>query len=187
MAEDRPYGDEETAERQALFLRAFANYPNVRQAARLAGIRRRTHYWWMAHDPSYPPRFEQARVEGFTVVEQTALRMATKGLPKYVIRGGQVVMVPKKDEAGNIVMGANGKPEMEPLIEYEVSAPIVLALLKAHYPDRYSERHSVEVTGRSGGAIELTAKPAEIEPSYLAQVVAELEARRALPAPESDD
>ena len=75
-----------TRARQDTFLLAFAKAATVTHAARAAGISRPTHYLWMAKDPEYAERFEQARAETTDELEFALRRVAlsTDHLPSKV-------------------------------------------------------------------------------------------------------
>jgi len=60
-------------------LSALSQTGNVSAAARAAGIARRTHYDWLASDPSYGPAVDQAMEEAADVLEAVARKRAIVG------------------------------------------------------------------------------------------------------------
>ena len=130
--------------RKAAFLDAFALTGYVSAAARAADINRTTAYGWKDADEAFAEAWEVAEQESIDALELEARRRAYQGVQRIRTSGGKVVMVADPDD-----------PEREvPLIEHEYSDTLMVLLLKAHRPEKYRERQSVEMSGPAGGPIE---------------------------------
>lgn len=77
--------------RQTAFLAAYAQTLSVTDAAHAAGTARDTHYAWLRDDPTYPARFEAARVQAIDAAAGVAYQRATVGgsdtLLMFMLRG----------------------------------------------------------------------------------------------------
>ena len=62
------------------FLRTLARTASVAQAARMAGIDKRTAYRWRDRDPDFASRWADALVRGFDVVRDELVERAVVGL-----------------------------------------------------------------------------------------------------------
>ena len=58
---------------QERFLAVFAECGSVLLAARWARVHRQSHYFWMHEGPSYPGRFEEARLRAARALEDEAV------------------------------------------------------------------------------------------------------------------
>ncbi len=66
-------------DKKPAFLRAFGICGSIRDAARCAGVHRRTHYDWLASDPGYHERFPAAKTTFVNGVGVAAYRRAVQG------------------------------------------------------------------------------------------------------------
>jgi hypothetical protein len=119
-----------TLARQKSFLAAYQELASVTEAAIRAKIRRKTHYEWLAEDPTYRPRFEQVQEEATQALEDEAVRRAVAGIERKLFHQGRLIR-------------SNGKVQTET----EFSDMLLLALLKKFAPDKYRERTTTEHTG----------------------------------------
>ena len=109
---------------QLAFLAAWNKRPTVKGAAEDSGIDRRSHYEWMKDDPEYAAAFTEARTALIDALESEAFRRAHDGTLKPVYQGGQKV--------GEI---------------REFSDALMVKLLQANAPDKYTDRMKHHVTG----------------------------------------
>jgi len=108
---------------QAAFLTAFRESCTVTQAAKTAGVGRRTHYDWLTADPSYQTQFEDLEEAVTETLEREAMRRASEGTLKPVFYQGK--------PCGDI---------------REYSDTLMIFLLKARRPETYRERSDVTST-----------------------------------------
>lgn len=111
--------------RQERFLAAFTISGNIVHACRAAGISRQSHYYWLQEDPTYAARFEQSRQVAAQMLEDLAVRLAVEGIRRPVTYQGRQVI-------------ANVNGVREPLFEIEYSDKLLVALLKANNPAKWS-------------------------------------------------
>ncbi|HTM07071.1 MAG TPA: hypothetical protein VL754_01650 [Verrucomicrobiae bacterium] len=76
--------------KQRAFLAAFVRAKGVRQAARLSGVCRNSHYKWMKEDDDYCERFERAKEMLADDAEEEVFRRAFHGYYTPIIYGGKV-------------------------------------------------------------------------------------------------
>jgi hypothetical protein len=74
---------------QAAFLTAFRASCTVTQAAKTAGVGRRTHYDWLTADPSYQTQFEDLEEAVTETLEREAMRRASEGTLKPIFYQGK--------------------------------------------------------------------------------------------------
>jgi hypothetical protein len=74
-----------TTEAQTRFLDAFSELGTVKEAARAAGIGRRTHYFWLETDPDYRQRFKDAEQEAADTLLAEARRRALDRSDKLLL------------------------------------------------------------------------------------------------------
>ena len=110
---------------QAAFLTAFRASCTVTQAAKTAGVGRRTHYDWLKADTSYQAQFADLEEEVTETLEREAMRRASEGTLKPVFYQGKT--------CGTI---------------REYSDTFLIFLLKARRPETYRERSDVNSTVR---------------------------------------
>lgn len=112
------------AQRQGLFLEAFAQCGNITESARLVGLERSSHYKWLANDPDYPAKFKDAFEQACDKLEHEAWRRGVEGWDEPVFQGGQEVGVIRRYDSG-----------------------LLKALLRAHLPNRYGQEVKHEHEG----------------------------------------
>lgn len=125
-----------TPEKKERFLKALRDQPNVSRACRLAAISRPTAY---AHrdkedaryDAGFASEWEDALKEGVDRMDEEVYRRAFKGTLKPVYQQGK--------EVGKI---------------REYSDTLAIFLMKAHDPEKYSDKVRQEHTGKDGAPIE---------------------------------
>lgn len=125
--------------RQCAFLAAYSETANITAAAEAAGIGRTTHYMWL-EEPEYAANFKEEREAAIDRLELEAVRRARDGVERLKFNNGKPVIDPRTGE---------------PYVEREYSDRLLIFLLKAARPEKYSERHenkiSGEVTNHGGG------------------------------------
>ena len=95
----------------------------VTQAAKQAGVGRRTHYDWLKADPSYQAQFEDLEEAVTETLEQEARRRGSEGTLKPVFYQGK------------------GCGEIR-----EYSDTLLIFMLKARRPETYRERSDINST-----------------------------------------
>ena len=123
----------DTSRHQKRFLECFAACRSVLRAARAAKLNRQSHYWWLKEDPTYRARFEAACERVAQMLEDEAVRRAHDGVRRAVRYKGKVVGY-----------------------EMEYSDRLLELLLKAHNPEKYTERSKVNLNVT--GELELRAR-----------------------------
>ncbi|NJK43953.1 MAG: terminase [Pleurocapsa sp. SU_196_0] len=109
---------------KALFLKTLATTASVSAASKAAKIDRKTAYEWRQKDAPFAEAWDDALETSISSLETEARRRALKGTSKPVYQGGELV--------GSI---------------QEYSDTLMIFLLKAHRPNVYRERVSVEHSG----------------------------------------
>jgi transposase len=108
---------------RATFIETLAETCNVSEAARRAGIARRTVYEWKDADPEFAADWLDAEETAADKLELEARRRAVEGVDKPITFQGAVTGTYK-----------------------EYSDKMLEILLKAHRPDKFVERNKVDVT-----------------------------------------
>lgn len=103
------------------FIATLSETCNVSEAARAAGIGRRTAYEWRDADESFAAEWDEAEQEAADKLEREAWRRAVEGTDKPVTYQGEITGTYK-----------------------EFSDKMLEILLKAHRPDKFVERSKVE-------------------------------------------
>src|SRR5438876_11025887 len=80
-----------TQTKKTAFLDAYATNGNIRAAAHIAGIDRRTHYKWLDTDKKYVEAFQEALDDFCDRLRHEAARRALQGVKHDVYYQGQVV------------------------------------------------------------------------------------------------
>lgn len=111
------------------FLTVLRQTCNVSEAARSAGIGRRTAYEWRDSDEAFAADWEDAEQEAADNLEREAWRRGVEGVDKPVTYQGEITATFK-----------------------EYSDRMLELLLKGHRPEKYKDRR--EITGKDGGPIE---------------------------------
>jgi hypothetical protein len=112
-----------TQRRKTKFLEAYKQAGTASEAARLTGIPRDTHTYWLKRSESYRQAFAAADDEATEVLEKEALRRAVDGREEDVYFNGQVVGKVRK-----------------------YSDVLLIFLLKAKRPDVYRERYDARIS-----------------------------------------
>jgi hypothetical protein len=95
---------------------------NIARAARAEKIDRSTAYRWREEDKDFAARWDEAIQDGLDDLEEEARRRAYKGLRQAIYYKGAVVGY-----------------------EYEYSDTLMIFLLKGGRPEKYKERHEVNL------------------------------------------
>lgn len=121
--------------RKDAFLTNLAVMGNVTAAAAcVQGLSRQTVYkHWLPKDEDFKEAFDEAIQESMDRLEQEARRRAVEGVTDYVVSQGKLVII-EDPETG----------ERVPLTKKVYSDTLMVLLLKAYRPDRFSERHKLE-------------------------------------------
>ena len=115
---------------QARFLEAYEKLGYISKAAAAAGITSRAHYKWMAADPDYAERFDDAHLVHCETLEVEARRRAVEGVTQKVYFKGDVC----------------GDKQV-------YSDQLLVVLLKGAMPDKYADRK--QISGHNGGPLEI--------------------------------
>lgn len=140
---DRTHQDNPTHAQEPLatwrrgFLSVLADSANVSKAARSVSIARSWAYKCRENDPSFAEEWDAALEEAADKLEERAWGRANFENISY-----------KFDKQGNpILHPITG----EPYFEHVGSDTVLLALLKAHRPEKYKDRS--EITGKNGAPL----------------------------------
>jgi hypothetical protein len=114
------------------FIAVLSDTGNVTTAARAIGLCRETAYRIRKRNAGFAKEWDAALVEAVDGLEAEAYRRGVSGVDEPVFQGGKQVGSTRR-----------------------YSDMLLLSLLKAHAPDRYRERQSVEHSGPAGGAIQV--------------------------------
>ncbi|RIV79561.1 terminase [Pelagerythrobacter aerophilus] len=106
------------------FLATLAETCNVSEAARTAGIGRSTAYEWRDEDEAFAAAWDEAEQEAADKLEREAWRRAVEGTDKPVTFQGVITATYK-----------------------EYSDKMLEILLKAHRPEKFTDRSKVEHSG----------------------------------------
>ena len=110
---------------RAKFLDVLRESCNVSEAARAAGIGRRTAYEWRDADEEFATAWAEAEQEAIDKLEREAWRRAVEGVDKPVVHQGVITGTYK-----------------------EYSDKMLEILLKGHRPERYTDRSKIEHSGK---------------------------------------
>jgi hypothetical protein len=118
--------------KQAAFLKAYVIAgANVTAAAVVAKINRSTHYDWLAHDETYPQRFEAARQAACEAVEYEIFRRGQLGYEEPIVYQGVI----STDNEG------------APITVRKFSDTLLIFRAKALMPERYGDKTKLEHSG----------------------------------------
>ena len=118
-----------TRRRQQRFLEMFAETGNVSVSAKAAGISRSGVYGHRELDDGFAKAWEEAEQVAADRLETEAWRRGVDGVAEPLV------------SAGRLVCGEDGKP----LHVLRYSDQLLLALLRAHRPEKFRDRTSVEL------------------------------------------
>lgn len=119
-----PRTPKKASEWRPIFLAVLAETANVTLAAKEAGVGRRTAYDHRAQYEGFAAEWDEALEIGVAALEDEANRRAFHGVETPVYQGGELV--------GHI---------------RKYSDTLAIFLLKAHRPERYTERLATEQSG----------------------------------------
>ena len=111
---------EQSLPKKRAFLAAYSETGNIRQAAKVAGIHRDTHYDWLNKDEEYRAAFEAAKLEASDRLEEEARRRAVEGVDDPVYYKGEQVGVIRR-----------------------YSDTLLIFLLKGAMPEKYTDRRKL--------------------------------------------
>ncbi len=120
-----------TPTRRERFVKALAATGNVTAAVALAGTSRTRVYARRMADPAFAAAWDDAEESAADELEAEARRRAVEGIEQPIISMGKLAT----DADGNVVMVKR------------YSDALLVLLLKAHRPDKFRERGSVEISG----------------------------------------
>jgi hypothetical protein len=117
-----------TRERQEQFLTALAETGNVSVAVEIAETSRTRVYELRNRNAAFAEAWEEAEERAADALEAEAWRRGVVGVPEPLVSAGKVL----RDDDG------------QPLVIRRYSDTLLLALLKAHRPDRFKDRAVIE-------------------------------------------
>jgi hypothetical protein len=118
-----------TRQRQRRFVEALAETGNVSGAVRMAGTSRTRAYELRKTDAAFAAAWDEAEQIAADKLEAETWRRAVEGVEEPVISGGK------------LVHGDDGQP----VTIRRYSDQLLLALLRAHRPEKFRERTAVEI------------------------------------------
>lgn len=122
-----------TPEKLTAFCAALAETCNVGKAAAAVGISRYTAYIWRNEIPEFAEAWDRAMKAGLLMLEDEAHRRGFDGVDEPVFHQGS--------QCGTV---------------RKYSDTLAIFLLKAHAPEKYREKSSMELTGANGGPVLLS-------------------------------
>ena len=132
------------------FLEALALIPNVSAACDTAQVDRTTAYFKRRNDEDFAAAWEDALEQALDRAEREVARRGLTGWDEPVFG---TVLIPQGEEgAGEKVTGQVGT-----IRRYD--SKLLLALLGAYRPERWAQRHRMELAGRGGGPIDVAISP----------------------------
>lgn len=149
-----------TPEKLTAFCAVLAESCNVGKACKAIDISRVTAYKWRKEMPDFAAAWDEAMRIGLTALEDEAHRRAFDGVDKPIVHQGRFSELKriKRDANGNPILGDDGEPVLEPVLDEkgepmvasvrEYSDTLAIFLLKAHAPEKYRERSSIDLTGQ---------------------------------------
>lgn len=134
------------------------------KAATAARIHRSIHYRRLKADPAYKAAFDEAQETAIGILEDEAHRRAVEGVDEPLTYQGQFSYDAKIDDAGNLVLDAEGRPMRGKVLTVrKYSDSLLQFLLRGARPEKYRERFQhdvnahVNVTKFKGSLEELLA------------------------------
>jgi hypothetical protein len=135
------------------FLAELRRTGNHSAAARAAKIDRTVPYKARQDDPAFAEAYQDAIDEACDGLELEARRRAHDGIDEPVIYQGELCGT-WVDADGNVVSKDTPGAKLIPLTVKKYSDGLLLALLKAHRPERFKDNVKLEHTGSKGGPIQ---------------------------------
>jgi hypothetical protein len=121
-----------TKRKRREFLSTLSEGSFIGRACEAIGVTRQAVWKLQRADPEFARQVEVARSVGASVLEDEAMRRGLQGVEKPIFQGGKLV--------GHV---------------REYSDTLLLALLRAHLPEKYTERSKTELTGADGGPVKV--------------------------------
>ena len=118
-----------TRERQKQFVEALAETGNVTAAVRVAGTSRTRAYELRKTDAGFAAAWDEAEQAAADKLEAETWRRAVEGVEEPLVSGGKLV----RDDNG------------QPIAIRRYSDQLLIALLRAHRPDKFRDRAAVEI------------------------------------------
>ena len=137
-----------TDTRENTFLDVLRRTCNVTEAARAAGVGRRTAYEWREADSAFASAWHDAEQEAADALEREAWRRAVEGTDKPVTFQGKITDTHK-----------------------EYSDRMLELLLKAHRPEKFKDRVANEHSGPNGTPIQHEFNVEEVTQSIESKLV----------------
>jgi len=153
-----------------VFLSAVSEGATIGEAAREAGVNRKTVYRWKESDADFAEAWDESLEEGTELLEREAVRRAVHGVEEPVIYQGQLTPIYEHNPDGTLKMvetrernakgrmvtvykpvqavDAEGNPRF--LTVRKPSDTLMIFMLKSRRPNTYRERGSIEHTGAGG-------------------------------------
>lgn len=157
-----------TPEKLSAFCAALAATGIVKRACEAVDISRQTAYEWREENPNFAAAWDRSLRVGVGELEDEAHRRAFEGIDKPLVHQGQFTVIYERDKNGKVIydeeveevevdgkiekrvtrvprvqLDKNNQPRAATMKEY--SDTLAIFLLKAHDPDKYRERSSVDV------------------------------------------
>ncbi len=127
-------GAKATPKRMANFLEVLTWCGNVTEAARCAGVDRKSTYKWKARDAEFAKAWDEAIEASVDILEQEARRRAVYGYEETTTE--------------------DGKPTKK---VQKFSNTLLMFLLNGNRPEKYKRRGVVEHTGKDGAELNVKA------------------------------
>lgn len=150
-----------TPEQEDIFFDTIADGCHVGRACEAAGVTRTCVWYWRRDRPDFAKRWEEAMKVGVSKLEDIAHERAFDGVKE-----------PLHDK---------GKLTGDTIKKY--SDVLAIFLLKAHAPEKYRERTSMELTGANGGPVEFS----DLQLAARMAAIATSAEREAEDVPKGDD
>ncbi|GAB4146535.1 MAG: hypothetical protein Tsb009_19240 [Planctomycetaceae bacterium] len=174
------------------FLAAFGECGQVSLAAKAAGVARSAHYRWLENDPEYTEQFKEVQEVAAAALEDEARFRALEGLKKYKFtsKGEPVYIRCEADHPEAIQTGEDeqGNPiYMRHYYEEARSDLLLLALLNAHFPERFGKfRHDHKHSGQveHTGQVQVYLPDNGRQPSQPDRAASHLPHGNQIPSPE---
>jgi hypothetical protein len=130
---------DKATDQRARFLKHLAKTCNVTASAEVAMVNRATVYRWRGEIEAFREAWDDAMEQATDALEAEARRRALEGTPEPLTC---------KD---GLIYGEDGKPVMV----LKFSDTLMALLLKAHRPDRFRERSTVDMNVTSDLALKI--------------------------------
>lgn len=124
---------------QAAAIEAFKESGTILAACTRLKIDRHTFYEWMK-EPLFEKEFIAAQEVVTERCEHAAMARAVNGVERTVYYKGAPIMEPVLDAQGRQAVGTNGKPLFKKATYKEYSDHLLIKLLEARNPQKYSQR-----------------------------------------------